>query len=134
MHLGHNNSKVKYNIDDKNIEETVEEKDLGIIVAEDFKSYQQCIKAANTGNKILGMIKRTIVSRNKDIIMPLNKSLVRPDLDYCIQAWKPHLRKDINTLEKIQRRATKLIEECRRLGYNDRLRTVRLTTLETRMI
>ena len=44
------------------------------------------------------------------------------------------IRKDINTLENIQRRATKLIEECRRLGYNDRLRTARLTTLETRMI
>ena len=43
-------------------------------------------------------------------MLPVYKSMVRPHLDYCIQAWKPHLRKDVDRLEKVQRRATKMIE------------------------
>ena len=66
--------------------------------------------------------------------MPLYKSMVRPHLDYCIQAWKPHLRKDIDKLEKVQRRATKMIEGLESLGYLERLRILNLTSLETRFL
>ena len=58
--------------------------------------------------------------------------MVRPKLDYCVQAWRPYLKKDIEKLEKVQRRATKLISECRGLSYTDRLRVTGLTTLEQR--
>ena len=60
--------------------------------------------------------------------------MVRPHLDYCIQAWHPHLQKDIDVLEKVQRRATKLINECKGLEYEQRLKVTKLTTLETRRI
>ena len=60
--------------------------------------------------------------------------MVRPHLDYCIQAWKPHLRKDVGKLEKVQRRATKMIEGLEGLGYLERLRILNLTTLETRFL
>ena len=59
--------------------------------------------------KVLGMIKRTIISREKEIILELYKSLVRPHLEYCVQVWSPYLRQDVERLEKIQRRATKMI-------------------------
>ena len=55
------------------------------------------------------MIKRTIISREKEIILELYKSLVRPHLEYCVQVWSPYLRQDVERLEKIQRRATKMI-------------------------
>ena len=49
-------------------------------------------------------------------------SLLRPHLDYCKQAWSPYLKKDIAVIEKVQRRATKLIEGCKLRDYESRLR------------
>ena len=80
------------------------------------------------------MIKSGFKNRSKDIMLPLYKSMVRPHLDYCIQAWKPHLRKDVDKLEKVQRRATKMIEGIEGLGYLERLSILYLTTLETRFL
>ena len=61
------------------------------------------------GNKILGMIARTFVSRTKKVMLRLYKSLVWPNLECCIQAWRPHLVKDIEMLENVQRRATRMM-------------------------
>jgi hypothetical protein len=49
-----------------------------------------------------------------------------------IQAWRPHLQKDINFLEKVQRRTTKLIYSLRNKSYKDRLKALKLTTFEIR--
>ena len=79
-----------------------------------------------------GMIKRHIVSRDKSIIFRLYKSLIRPKLEYCIQAWNPYLIKAIELLEQVQHRATKLIPEIAQLSYHERLKRLNLTTLEFR--
>ena len=89
---------------------------------------------AKKGYSVLGMISRTFCNKKKTIMKPLNKSLVRPHLDYCIQAWRPHLIKDINVLERVQRRATRMVEECKGLDYYSWLKALGLTTLETRRI
>src|ERR1051325_4873607 len=80
------------------------------------------------------MIWQSFECKNKDIIVKLYKSLVRPHLDFCIQARKPHLVKDMKVIEKIQRRATRMIWECKGKGYLERLNIVKLTTMETRML
>ena len=60
---------------------------------------------------------------------------MRPHLDYCVQAWRPHYRKDTDKLEKVQRRATKMVEGLGEgYSYSDRLRILGLTTLETRFL
>ena len=66
--------------------------------------------------------------------MIIPRAIVRPHLEYCIQAWNPHLRKDVHMLEKIQRRATKLIPELRDQTYEERLKECGLTTLDTRRL
>ena len=109
-----------------------EERDLGVIVSKDLKVNKQCTKAANKGNQVLGMISRSFENKNKDIMLQLYKSLVRPHLDFCIQSWRPYLAKDIALLEKVQKRATRMIKECKNMRYNERLKTLKLTTLETR--
>ena len=105
---------------------------LGILVDARLKFSEQCNKAANSANAVLGMIKRTITNKRKDIIVKLYKGLVRPKLEYCIQAWRPYLKKDIDKLERVQARATRLINECNKRNYEDRLKIAGLVTLEER--
>jgi len=53
------------------------------------------------------------------------------NLEYAVQAWSPHHRKDIDRLEKVQRRATKMCNSLHHLSYEQRLLQMKLTTLET---
>ena len=99
-----------------------------------MKVSEQCRIAASKGNQVLGMIRRNVTYKENSLIVPLYKAIVRPHLEYCIQAWSPYLRKDIDMLEKIQRRATKLIPGLRDLRYEERLKECGLTTLETRRL
>ena len=132
LHIGHNNAYCDYSMNGEILQSVTEETDLGIIVSNDLKPSKQCVSAVKKANMTLGMIKRHIVSRDKNTIVRLYKSLVRPKLEYCIQAWNPSLIKDIELLEQVQHRATKLIPEISHLPYHDRLKYLNLTTLELR--
>ena len=76
--------------------------------------------AAKKSNCVLGMIKRNIKCKNAANIMRLYKSLVRPRLEYCMQAWSPY-QKDLKVLERVQKRRTKMVSGCGDLIYKDRL-------------
>ena len=102
----------------------------GVTINPNMKVSEQCRIAASKGNQILEMIRRNITYKEKGLIVPLYKAIVRPHLEYCVRAWSPYLRKDIDMLEKIQRRATKLIPGLRDLSYEERLKECGLTRLE----
>ena len=134
LHTGSGNTGVNYEMGGTILSKTVKEKDLGVTMNANMKVSEQCRIAASKGNQVLGMIRRNITYKEKSLIIPLYKAIVRPHLEYCIQAWNPHLRKDVDMLEKIQRRATKLIPGLRDLTYEERLNECGLTTLETRRL
>ena len=134
LHTGHGNLNVNYKMGDTVLGTTVKEKDLGVTISADMKVSEQCGIAASKGNQILGLIRRNITYKGKKLIKPLYKAIVRPHLEYCIQAWRPYRKKDIDRLERIQRRATKMIPELRDLSYEERLKECGLTTLETRRL
>ena len=134
LHTGSRNTGMNYEMGGTILSKTVKEKDLGVTMNANMKVSEQCSIAASKGNQVLGMIRRNITYEEKSLIIPLYKAIVRPHLEYCIQAWNPHLRKDVDMLEKIQRRATKLIPELRDLPYEERLKECGLTTLETRRL
>ena len=94
---------------------------------------EQCGIAALKGNQIIGLIRRNITYKDKKLIIPLYKAIVAPHLEYCIQAWRPYRKKDIDTLERIQMRA-KIIPELKDLSSEERLKQCGLTTLETRRL
>ena len=125
--MGHGNLDVNYKMGDSVLGTTVIEKDLGITISADMKVSEQCGITASKGNQILRSIRRNITYKEKKLIIPLYKTIVRPHLEYCIQAWGPYRKKDIDTLERIQRRATKMIPDLRYLSYEE----CGLTTLET---
>ena len=134
LQTGPGNTGMNYEMGGTILSKTVKEKDYGVTMNANMKVSEQCRIAASKSNRVLGMIRRNITYKENSLIVPLYKAIVRPHLEYCIHAWNPHLRKDIDMLEKIQRRATKLIPGLRYLRYEERLKECGLTTLETRKL
>ena len=92
----------EYKMGDAVLGRTTQEKDLGVKFSTDMKASEQCRFAASKGNQVLWLIRRTITYKEKQLIVPLYKVIVRPHLEYCIQAWRPYRKKDIDKLERIQ--------------------------------
>ena len=80
------------------------------------------------------MVSRQFHNLDKTSFLILYKGFIRPHLEYAIQAWSPYLQKDIEYLEKVQRRATKLVKGIGSMLYSKRLDELKLTTLEKRRL
>jgi len=121
MHIGHDKC-TEYRItdDDGNsnvIEQITEEKDLGVYITADLKPSTQCVRAVAKARSVMGMVRRNFSRLDKEGFLLISKTYIRPHMEYCVQAWSPYLKKDIECLEKVQRSATKMVHGLRHLSY-----------------
>ena len=139
LHIsGNDNPQNIYSLDGIQLESIESEKDLGLIVNNKLDFGDQIKNCLSKANKMIAWISRNIICKSKDVMVLIYRSLIRPHLEYCVQAWSPTPRFGnwglILNIEKVQRKFTRLINDIGTLPYGARLQSEKLTTLAERRI
>ena len=138
LHIGVSNTKYNYKLNNKELDKITEERDLGVIFDDSFKFNCHILSIVSKANQKIGWVMRNILSRSAYVITRVYKTLIRPHIEYCTQAWAPVARHGnwqlILKLESVQRKVTRLVSGLKNISYRERLKSLGLTTLlERRM-
>ena len=117
---------------ENNLEETISEKDLGIYIDNKLRLSDHVDAAVNKANRLVGLIRRSYEYLDRASLVQLYKALVRPHLKYGHVIWPLCFKTDLNKVENVQRRMTKLIPQVRDLEYPERLWILKLLSIAYR--
>ena len=132
IHMGNKNRNFNYTVDGRFLEAVDSEKDGGVVIHKSLKPSLQCAKAAVKANFVLGRLSRVVTYRDKTTFIRLYQVYVGHHLEYAVHTWSPWTVADKEVLEKVQRRAVKMVINLRGLTYEERLSELGMVTMETR--
>ena len=122
----------RYVVYGNEIEHVFDEKDLGITIDSDLKFEEHISRKVKVANAIVGQMRRSFSYLDCDTFKRIFVAFVRPHLEYGEAVWSPHLVKNIDAIENVQIRATKLVDGLSELDYSERLKKLDLPTLTYR--
>jgi len=136
LHIARDNEDPNYTyyIGEDKAKTTYMEKDLGVTVDAHLSFEDHMNKRVKTANSMMGMIRRGFQFLDRTMFLPLYKGMVRSGIEYGGPVWSPYKMKDIEKVEGVQRRATKVLPGMKEMAYEDRLRKLKLPTLRHRRI
>ena len=151
LHLGHRNRRATYLLPKMSnmkktsggtaydytfhaLEQVHQEKDLGVIIDDKLTFRNHMSAKISKANTMIYLIKHTFKFLNADMFNLIYKALVRPQVEYATPVWCPTLKMDIEAIEGVQHRATKLIPSIASLSYEERLQHLKLPTLQYRRL
>ena len=129
LHIGRQNRHHPYTMMGATLKDTAAEKDLGVYIDAELKFRKQAAAAVSKASQVMAVMYRSFHLLDKSTLPILYKTLVRPHLEYCNIIWGPFNRADQQLVERVQRRATKMVPELRQLPYPQRLRALKLPSL-----
>lgn len=110
------------------------EKDIGVVIDNKLAFNKHLAEKVKKANSVLGAIRRSFEYMDISTFKKLYTALVRPHIEYAHAVWSPYKKKDITTIENVQKRATKMVPGLSHLSYEERLRKIKLPTLHYRRI
>ena len=106
----------------------------GCLVITKLNMSQQFARVAKVAGWILRCIRRSAASRSREVMLVLSSALVRPHLECCVQFWAPQYKRDMDVLDRGQRRATNMMKGLGHLSCEKSLRELEQFSLENRRL
>ena len=132
MHLGKNNPKHQYTMNNIPMISSTEEKDVGVLVTDNLKPSKHCAQVAQKANQVLGQMTRAFHFRDRFTFVRLYKQYVRCHLEFASCVWNPWTKADCDVLERVQMRAVSFVSGLKGSTYEEKLKELNLQTLEDR--
>lgn len=132
LHIGSNNLKLQYKLNSTELSKVEWQRDLGIIISSDLKWEKHINRIVKQANTTLYLSLKAFKDHSKNNVLKIYKSFIRPKLEYCHSLWSPYFVKDIECLERLQRKITRIPPEISDLPYKDRLTAMNLQPLQLR--
>jgi len=132
VHFGRKNPEFIYKIDNVPLQTTEAARDLGVKVQNDCDSSPHICEITKKAHGLLSQLKRAFSYRDSKVLPRIFTTFVRPTLEYAVQVWNPSKIGDVQALEKVQRRALRLVTDQGHMPYETKLQALGLPTLEAR--